>query len=43
MIDKKHLTLAISFHGKKLLYELNFNNNDKFRNVFFNIVDRETW
>jgi len=32
--------MAIFTHGvEKLLYELNFSNNNKFCNVFLNIVD----
>jgi len=35
--------MAIFTHGvKKLLYELYFRNNNKFWNVFLNIVDLES-
>jgi len=34
------LSMAIFTHGvEKLLYELNFSNNNKFCKVFLNIVD----
>ena len=42
MIDYINLliSMAIFTHGvEKRLYELNFNNNNKFCNVFLNIID----
>jgi len=42
MIDyiNLYISMAIFTHGvEKLLYELNFNNNNKFCNVFLNSID----
>jgi len=37
---KLFISMAIFIHGvEKLLYELNFSNNNMFFNVFLNIID----